>query len=81
MEADKDELLKFSPKLSSIAKDEINNILVSILPDNYLYLIVDFEIVAPSKIAGETKFKTTFRVNIDDKEGIDTFITEFGKKS
>ena len=81
MEIEKDEKIVFSGNILPEMKNDINKVLVTLLPDDYQYLIVDFEIVSRSEVVGETKFKTKFRVNISDKEEIDGFIVEFGNKS
>ena len=52
-----------------------------VLPDGYNYMINEFTLVARSKVIGETKFKTVFRVNVGKKEDIDGFLVKLGEKS
>ena len=81
MEANGSEYFVHAPTISAKTKNGTNAILCPLLPENYAYLITDFHIVNDSDIVGETKFTTTFRVNIEVEESIQTFITEFGQKS
>ena len=62
-------------------KNEVRNILSSVLPDDYLYLVTDFSLVKKSLVITETQFDVTFRVNINSMEDIDKFFLDFGKKS
>ena len=58
------------------------DILRQILPENYKYMVDEFYIKKRSqKVAGETTFNTTFRVNITDKDDIQIFISKLGEKS
>ena len=64
MEVNESDPLVNASTISEKTKNEINAILRPLLPVNYAYLIVDFHIINASYIAGETKFTTKFRVNI-----------------
>ena len=52
-----------------------------IFPDGYNYYISEFIPVERSKIVGEAKFKTVFRVDITNKEDIEGFVDKIGQKS
>ena len=52
-----------------------------IFPDGSNYYISEFIPVERSKIVGEAKFKTVFRVDTTNKEDIEGFVDKIGQKS
>ena len=75
------EMMKYSGNFSAPEKNEIQFILGTLLPECCYVYITDFMIAKRSVVFGETKFTSTFRVNIDSGDTIDHFINEFGQKS
>ena len=72
-------MISFANK--DIDHEHILKVLDPILPDEYNILVLDFELIKASKIIGESQFYSKFRLNIDNKENIDEFITKLGDKS
>ena len=57
---------------------------MNVLPDNYEYLISEFLLKKKSKIAGESQFTTSFRVNLgenNNKDAVKKFLNELSHKS
>ena len=74
-------MISFTPKFCEQEKNETLAILQPILPENYTFIVIDFKLVKCSTIVGETLFNVNFRVNIENKESIEEFLCELGKKS
>ena len=73
-------MISFTPMFCEQEKNETLAILQPILPENYTF-VIDFKLVKRSTIVGEIQFNANFRVNIENKECIEEFLCELGKKS
>ena len=79
--------INFSNQLEFLDNEqqvECRETLMNVLPENYKYLINEFVLLKKSKIAGESQFTTSFRVNIgenNNKEAVMQFLSELSDKS
>jgi hypothetical protein len=56
-------------------------LLRKILPENYLYQIHAVSVREFSEVSSEVKLEAHFRVNVENKEDLDKFLSDFSKCS
>ena len=65
-------MIKLFPALNSMSdefKSECLETLRCILPDEFQHVVNDFSLIEESRVVGEAKFKSKFRVNVTDESG------------
>ena len=74
-------MISFATKALDVDKN-VSEVLGAVIPfEIYDILVLEFEVLRPSNIVGESQFKAKIRVNVSEKENIDKFFQDFGSKS
>ena len=74
-------MISFATKALDVEKS-VSEVLGAVISfEIYDILVLEFEVLRPSNIVGESQFKAKIRVNVSEKENIDKFFQDFGSKS